>query len=106
MENNDHPIIGYSAFILFDECYEYNENACYIADSPESLKDFLKDTTFNINDYRLDTIKLSHILDDYGCSSGEFAMEPEALKRFKQVSSVTYTTEPYDDPFNSFWMQI
>jgi len=31
-------IIGYSAFRLFDECYEYNENACYIADSPESLK--------------------------------------------------------------------
>ena len=100
MDNNSNPIIGYSAFILFDECYEYNENACYVADSPESLKAFLKDATFNINDYRFDKIKLSDILDDFGGSSGEFAMEPEALKRFKQVSSVTYAAEPYDDPFN------
>lgn len=100
MDNNNNPIVGYSAFILFDECYEYNENACYVADSPESLKAFLKDTTFNINDYRFDKIKLSDILDDFGGSSGEFAMEPEALKRFKQVSSVTYSVEPYDDPFN------
>lgn len=101
MDKNDYPIIGYSAFILFDECYEYNENACYIADSEESLKDFLKDATFNINDYRFDEIKLSDILDDYGCSCGEYAMEPEALKRFKQVSNVKFTVEPYDDPFSS-----
>ena len=100
MDNNNNPIIGYSAFILFDECYEYNENACYVADSPESLKAFLKDAVFNINDYRFDKIKLSDILDDFGGSCGEFAMEPEALKRFKQLSSVTYTVEPYDNQFN------
>jgi hypothetical protein len=100
MENNGNPVIGYSAFILYDECYEYNENACYIADSPESLKDFLKDAAFNINNYRFDTIRLNDILDDYGCSCGEFAMEPEALKRFKQVSHVVYTVKPYDDPFH------
>ena len=79
MENNDNPIIGYSAFILFDECYEYNENACYIADSPETLTEFLEGASFNLKDYRIDTIKLSDILDDYGCSYGEFAMEPETL---------------------------
>lgn len=100
MDKNEHPIIGYSAFVLFDECYEYNENACYIADSEESLKEFLKDATFNINDYRFDAIKLSDILDDYGCSCGEYAMEPEALKRFKELSNVTYTVKAYDDPFN------
>lgn len=101
MDNNDNPIIGYSAFILFDECYEYNEDACYIADSQESLKNFLENAMFDINDYRLDAIKLSDILEDYGCSYGEYAMEPEALKRFKQVSNIKYTVEPYDDPFNS-----
>lgn len=101
MEYNINSIIGYSAFILFDECYEYNENACYIADSEESLKAFLEDASFNINDYRFDAIKLSDILDDYGCSCGEYAMEPEALNRFKQVSNIPYTVEPYDDPFNS-----
>ena len=100
MENNDNPIIGYSAFALYDECYEYNENSCFIADSPASLKEFLKDATFNINDYRFDTIRLSDIIDDYGCSCGEFAMEQEALKRFEQVPDMKYTVEPFDDPFD------
>lgn len=100
MENKDNPIIGYSAFIFFEECYEYNENACYIADSPESLNELLEGVDFNIKDYRIDTIKLNDILDDYGCSFGEFAMEPEALKRFKHVEGLTYTVEPYDNPFN------
>jgi len=65
MENNDNPIIGYSAFILYEECYEYNENACFLADSPESLNEFLKDASFNINDYRMDPIRLSDIIDDF-----------------------------------------
>ena len=99
MKYDDNPIIGHSAFILYDECYEYIENACYIADSPESLKKFLKDATFNINDYRLDTIRLSDIIDDYGCSCGEFAMEQKALKRFEQVPNIKYTVKPFDDPF-------
>ena len=101
MNDNDNPIVGYSALRLFDECYEYNEDACYIADSQESLESFLENASFNINDYRLDAIKLSDILDDYGCSYGEYAMEPEALKKFKQASNIKYTVEPYDDPFNS-----
>lgn len=100
MENNDNPIIGYSALALYDECYEYNENACFIADSIESLKEFLKDATFNINDYRMDPIRLSDIIDDYGCSCGEFAMEPEALKRFEQVPDMKYTVEPFSYSFS------
>jgi hypothetical protein len=100
MDNNDKSIVGYSAFRLYDECYEYNENACYIADSPESLRAFLEGASFNLKDYRIDTIKLAAIIEDYGCSSGEFAMEPEALKRFKQVTKLTYSVEPFDDPFN------
>ena len=99
MSYDNNPIIGFSAFGLYDECYEYNENACFIADSPESLREFLTDAPFNINDYRLDTIRLNDIIDDYGCSSGEFAMEQEALKRFEQVPDIKYTVEPFDDYF-------
>jgi hypothetical protein len=93
-------IIGYSAYRLFDECYEYNENACYIADSPESLKEFLEGTIFAVHDYRIDAVKVSDIIDDYGFSLGEFAMEPEALKRFKQTADLIYSVKPYDDHFN------
>jgi len=97
---NTETIIGYSAFKLFDECYEYNENACYIADSPESLKKFLDGAMFAVEDYRTDAVKLSDIIDDYGCSLGEFAMEPKALKRFKQTTDLKYSVEPYDHYFN------
>ena len=55
-------IIGYSAFEFSEECYEYNENACYVADNPETLKQFLTNAMFDVNDYRIDTIKLSDIL--------------------------------------------
>ena len=29
-DQDSEKIIGYSGFILFEECYEYNENACFI----------------------------------------------------------------------------
>ncbi|KPA14940.1 hypothetical protein MHK_004855 [Candidatus Magnetomorum sp. HK-1] len=85
MENNENQVIGYSA-LRFDDCYEYNENACYIADSPDSLKKFIKNAMFDINDYKIEAITAKDILRDYGLSGGEFAMEPKALQRLKKVS--------------------
>ena len=55
---------------------------------------------FAVKDYRIDAVKVSDIIDDYGFSLGEFAMEPEALKRFKQTADLTYSVKPYDDHFN------
>lgn len=93
-------IIGYSAFELSEECYEYNENACYVADSPETLKQFLINAMFNVNDYRIDTIKLSDIINDFGCSCGEYALEQIALERFEKAAKtlkINYSIEPFED---------
>ena len=98
--NASETIIGYSAFRLCDECYEYNENACYIADSPGSLKEFLDGAMLAVDEYRIDGVRIAEILDDFGCSSGEFAMEPEALKRFEQEADLAYSVEPYNAPFS------
>ncbi len=97
---NSETIIGYSAFRLFDECYEYIENACYIADSPESLKKFLGRAMFAVEDYRIDAVKLSYIIGDYGCSLGEFALEPKALKQIQQTTDCAYSVKTYDHLFN------
>lgn len=94
-------IIGYSAFRTWDECYEYNENACFIADTPKSLEKFIEGAGFSMGDYRIDPVKLSDITVDYGCSSGEYAMELEALKRFEGTVDQPYSKEPFDDPFIS-----
>ena len=39
--------IGYSVFDTSQECYEYNENACYIAANPQSAKRFLRHFLFS-----------------------------------------------------------
>ena len=31
-------LVGYGVFDTFQECYEYNENACIITDSQESAR--------------------------------------------------------------------
>ena len=96
-------IIGYSAFEFSEECYEYNENACYVADRPETLKQFLINAMFNVKDYRIDPVKLSDIINDFGCSCGEYAFEPKALDRFEKAAKalgMDYSVEPYDDIFN------
>ena len=33
MTAQNERIIGYSGFDVFEECYGYNENACYMVDS-------------------------------------------------------------------------
>jgi len=86
MTERNEPIIGYSGFDLFEECYGYNENACYIADTEPSAHDFMRAATFG-QGYRIEPVTLSQIMDDYGCSFGEFAMEKEAFARFRAAAS-------------------
>jgi hypothetical protein len=100
VEKRSSITIGYSAFRLFDECYEYNENACYIADTPESLRVFLTGADFSVNDYETVAITPSDLLDDFGCSNWEYALEPEALSRFEkeaETSGIGFTVTPYED---------
>ena len=100
VEKSSSITVGYSAFRLFDGCYEYNENACYIADTPESLRVFLAGADFSVNDYETVAITPSDLLDDFGCSNWEYALEPEALSRFEkeaETSGIGFTVTPYED---------
>ncbi len=99
MEKSE-PIIGYSAYRLFEECYVYNEDACYIADTPDSLNIFLEEAMLSESNYRIRPVYLKDIMNDFGSSGQEYAMEPEVLKRFKHETDVDFATEPFDDPFN------
>ena len=69
--------IGYSVFDTSQECYEYNENACCIAANTQSAKRFL-DTSFFPGDCEIHPVSWDELLKDYGCSGGEYAMEPDA----------------------------
>jgi len=77
-------ILGYSGFILFEECYEYNEDACYIAESKESATQFMIDVGYNKSDFRIDKISMVHLINDFGCSSGEYAMEQLVFEKFEK----------------------
>jgi len=82
-------IIGYSALRIYDECYEYNENACYIADTDESLEVFLVGAMLSVEDYKIKPVKTPDMLIDFGCSSGEFALEPKALQKFEEIVRIS-----------------
>ena len=76
-------VIGYSGFIIFEECYEYNENACFIADTQELAKEFMNNCGYSSADYRIDEVTFAEIMNDYGFSSGEYAIESNAFLKFK-----------------------
>ncbi len=79
-------IIGYSGFDPGEECYEYFENSCYIADTTEGATELMKAGPMCMGGYRIDSITIDHIMNDYGCSCGDFAMEEAVFERFKVVA--------------------
>jgi len=91
--------IGYSGFILFEECYEYNENACFIAGNQNMAKQFMIDCGYDKSEFRIDQISLNDLMKDYGCSSGEYAMEELAFEKFKKVADkngIKYSVENFE----------
>jgi hypothetical protein len=98
MTEHSKAIVGYSGFDLFEECYGYNENACYIADTEATAREFMEVASFS-GQYRIEPVTLSRIMDDFGYSCGEFAMEARAFARFRAVASeasIEYQTAAVD----------
>jgi len=86
MPHQPEDIIGYSGFDLDEECYGYNEDACYIAGTRALSAEFMNDSSYSLGDYRIDPVSLNDMIEDYGCSCGEFAMDMEAFTRFAEVA--------------------
>jgi len=96
---NEATLVGYSVFDTSEQCYEYNENACYIAATEQSAKQFLQDACVVFRNGRIDLVSWDDLLKDYGCSGGEYAMEAEAFARFKSLAQqhgVSFEAEAYD----------
>jgi hypothetical protein len=92
-------LIGYSIFEVSEECWQYNENACFIAATRSGAEAFLRDGWTPADDCRIEAVCLADILRDFGCSGGEYAIEREAFLRFQQlaeVNGVRFEAEPYD----------
>ncbi len=82
-KKSKNKVIGYSVFILFEECYEYVENACFLAGSYGSAAINCRYDKSNI---RVDEISIDMLINDYGCSSGEYTMEQLAFEKFRKVA--------------------
>jgi len=94
-------VIGYSALERFEECYEFEGEACYIADSPESLRRYLANADLPLKDYCIDAVKFAELLKNFGCAFGQYALEAQALVRFEQAAKahgLQYNVEEYKDP--------
>ncbi len=84
MTKQNEQIVGYSGFEMFEECYGYNENACFIADTEAAAHRFMRAAV--VGEYRFVPVTLSQIMDDYGYSLGEFVLEKEAFGRIRDAS--------------------
>ena len=92
-------LIGYSVFDTSEECYEYNENACMIAATMDGARRILRNAMFGAEDAEFHPVSWNDLLRDYGCSSGEYAMEADAFTRFQRLArqhGVSFEAEAYD----------
>ena len=94
--------IGYSALDRVEDCFEYVENACFVADSPASLEHFLAGSFFSspLPAYQTIPVTLQKLLDDFGVSCGEYAFEPHAFALFEEQAKAlgaSYEVERPDD---------
>jgi hypothetical protein len=91
--------IGYSVFDTAEDCYAYNENACYIASTQQSAREFIDVACADPADVRVDTVSWHDLVKDFGGSSGEYAMEAAAFARFQTLAAqhgVSFEAEAYD----------
>jgi hypothetical protein len=79
-------IIGYAGLDLFEECYAYCEDACLIGDSEETAREFTEEATVG-ESFRIEPVTLSRMMNDFGCSCGEYALELEAWARFEAAAA-------------------
>ena len=87
MEHKDsEDIIGYSGFDIFEDGYFYFENECYVADTRDRADKLMKESFFRQSDYRIVPIRIDDIMQDYGVSSGRFAMEEAAFTNFQSIA--------------------
>ena len=77
-------VIGYSVYEKFEECYQYNENECYIDATIPQAEHFMAGGFTDAADCGIDTIRFADIMSDYGASLGNYAMEAEAFSGSRQ----------------------
>ena len=92
-------IFGYSGFLLDGECYEYNEDACFIAGTKALAEKFMNNSFHSPSSYKIDPVSLNEVIEDYGCSYGEFAMDTQAFTKFVELAklgNLEYKKEDWD----------
>ncbi len=91
--------VGYSIFETSQECWQYNENACFIASTHATAEEFLRNGWTPANECRIEAISFADIMRDFGYSGGEYAIERDAFRRFQQIAQrndIRFASEPYD----------
>lgn len=106
---SDGTLVGYSVFDASDDCYLYNENACYIAATPDRAQQFMQSAGVNSRDGRVEAVCWRDLLRDFGCSGGEYALEAKAfavVRTLAQEHSVSFVAEAYDGDDSLMVVQI
>ena len=84
-KHSDQPI-GYRVLDIGEECFEYYDNACFIADSHANAKQHLKTSWGNAPGYRIEQVDFATMMEECENVYDEYEMELEAYARFQQVA--------------------
>ena len=92
-------VIGYSGFNVSNYRYEYNESSCFIGDSVELIKYFMENCGYSSSGYRIVPITFSDVMNNYGKSYGEYAMESQVCSRFMEIAkkyNIKFSKKKFD----------
>lgn len=80
-------IVGYAGLEIHEDCYEYFENECCIADTIESAENMMKESYSCVGPYKVTPVTMLDIMNDFGCSCGSYAFGIEAFARFENLAT-------------------
>lgn len=80
--------VGYSIFDTCEDCYDYHEDACFIAATKAEAIRFAESAFGDMRGRRIVRVSYADVINDFGVSCGEYAMELDAYKRFKHVADL------------------
>ncbi|MFT5882860.1 MAG: hypothetical protein ACI9FG_001368 [Crocinitomicaceae bacterium] len=85
MNRND-KTVGYSAFILFEDAYLYNEDSCFIISTKSSMIELLNDLDYSKQEYKVEEVSLDMMKSDYGVSCGRYILDKKSFENFKEIT--------------------
>jgi hypothetical protein len=77
--------VGYSALDRDEDCFEYEEDSCYVADSLTAINAYIQGASLPLRRYLMTPVSFEDLQTEFA-GTNRFAFEPAAFARMKQFA--------------------